>query len=61
MDLTEEQVRNLAVRHGLDSGIIRPIMDLVGGHPYLIRLAFYYLVRHELPLDELLSKATEDQ
>ncbi|CCQ62123.1 AAA-like domain-containing protein [Crocosphaera watsonii] len=43
VDLTEEQVRNLAVRHGLDSGIIRPIMDLVGGHPYLIRLAFYYL------------------
>ncbi|MGK7886646.1 MAG: AAA-like domain-containing protein [Crocosphaera sp.] len=61
VDLTEEQVMNLAFRHGLDSSIISPIMDLVGGHPYLIRLAFYYLVRHDLPLDDLLSKATEDQ
>lgn len=61
VDLTEEQVRNLAIRHGLDHTIIKPIMDLVGGHPYLIRLAFYYLVRHNLSLDELLTKATQDQ
>lgn len=61
VDLTPEQVGNLAARHGLERKIVRPIMSLVGGHPYLLRLAFYYLVRHDLSLDELLKNATQDR
>ncbi|MGK7941991.1 MAG: AAA-like domain-containing protein [Crocosphaera sp.] len=61
MDLTPEQVCNLALRHGLDQRSVKPIMSLVGGHPYLVRLAFYYLVRHHLSLDELLENATQDR
>lgn len=59
-DFTEEQVRNLAVRHGLDSKIIFPIMSLVGGHPYLVRLAFYYLVGQDVNFEQLLEEATGD-
>ena len=59
-EFTEEQVRNLAVRHGLDSKVIFPIMSLVGGHPYLVRLAFYYLVRQDVSFEQLLEEATGD-
>jgi hypothetical protein len=59
-DLNEEQVSNLAIRHGLDSEVVAPIMSLVGGNPFLVRLAFYYLVRHEISLKELLKTATTD-
>lgn len=59
-EFSEEQVRNLAVRHGLDSKIIFPVMSLVGGHPYLVRLALYYLVHQDVTLEQLLEEATGD-
>jgi GGDEF domain-containing protein len=42
-----EQVEDLAQRHGLDwcdRTEVNRLMEMVGGHPYLIRLALYYLV-----------------
>ena len=58
-DLTLAQVTELAARHGIQDNI-EPLMDLVGGHPYLIRLAFYYLSQEELSLEKLLEEAATD-
>jgi hypothetical protein len=59
-----EQVQQLALRHGLDwaSGQagaqqLQPLVDLIGGHPYLVRLALYRLGRQEVTLDQLLQGA----
>jgi hypothetical protein len=59
-EFTEEQVKSLAIRHGLDSKIVSPVMSLVGGHPYLVRLAFYYLVCQDAEISKLLKNATTD-
>jgi hypothetical protein len=55
------QVRDLAQRHGLDWFGIREVeqlMAMVGGHPYLVRLAFYHLAREGIPLEQLLQEAS---
>ncbi|BBD65833.1 hypothetical protein NIES4072_04880 [Nostoc commune NIES-4072] len=59
-EFTEEQVKSLAIRHGLDSKNILPIMSLVGGDPYLVRLALYYLGSQDASIGELLEEATTD-
>ncbi|WP_375501357.1 AAA-like domain-containing protein [uncultured Nostoc sp.] len=59
-EFTEEQVKSLAIRHGLDSNNIRSIMSLVGGHPYLVRLALYYLVCQDVTIEKLLQEASTD-
>jgi diguanylate cyclase (GGDEF)-like protein len=44
---TKKQVQDLAQRHGLnwtDDTKTEKLMAMVGGHPYLLRLAFYHLV-----------------
>ncbi|BAZ50078.1 hypothetical protein NIES4103_26920 [Nostoc sp. NIES-4103] len=59
-DFTSEQVQELAVKCGLDC-IDRPqtelLMSMVGGHPYLVNLAFYYLSAKGMTLEELLLTA----
>lgn len=55
-----EQVYDLAQRYGLnweDTNQSQQLMAMVGGHPYLVNLAFYYLCREEITLSELLQKA----
>ncbi|MEC4985264.1 MAG: AAA-like domain-containing protein [Oscillatoria sp. PMC 1068.18] len=54
-----EMVADLAGRHGLawSQKQIDQLMSLVGGHPYLIRLALYHLSRQEITLTELLKTA----
>ncbi|MEG4489141.1 AAA-like domain-containing protein [Microcoleus sp. D2_18a_B4] len=45
-EFTAEQVQDLACRHGLkwsDSAPIEQLMNMVGGHPYLVHLALYHL------------------
>ncbi|PAX52501.1 AAA-like domain-containing protein [Brunnivagina elsteri] len=60
---SKEQVEDLAQRHGLDwcdRSEVNRLMGMVGGHPYLIRLALYYLVgKGELQgdLEQLLQQA----
>ncbi|MBD2525188.1 AAA-like domain-containing protein [Nostoc sp. FACHB-133] len=59
---TKEQVQDLALRHGLDwtNGKVESLMALVGGYPYLVRLAFYHLVGKgglERDLEKLLQEA----
>lgn len=54
-DFTTEQVSDLNQRHGspLKTGEIPALMALVGGHPYLVRQAFYTLVSERLSLADL--------
>lgn len=57
---TEEQILSLAQRHGLDwteSLDVERLMAMVGGHPYLVRLALYYLCQNGLILDQLVQEA----
>ncbi|MBN3910128.1 MAG: AAA-like domain-containing protein [Nostoc sp. NMS1] len=59
---TKEQVQDLALRHGLDwtNGNVESLMAMVGGYPYLVRLAFYHLVGKgglERDLEKLLQEA----
>lgn len=57
------QVENLAQRHGLDwrdSSDARRLMAIIGGHPYLVRLALYYLMGKgglERDLGQILQQA----
>ncbi|MEG4121066.1 AAA-like domain-containing protein [Microcoleus sp. N9_B4] len=57
---TEEQILALAQRHGLDwtdSPDAERLMAMVGGHPYLVRLALYHLCQNSVRLDQLLQEA----
>jgi diguanylate cyclase (GGDEF)-like protein len=59
-NFTLEQVRDLASRYGLgwESSLpLEKLMAMVGGHPYLIQLAFYHLSQENLTLDRLLEEA----
>ena len=55
-------VQELAQRHGLAWGMekVNQLMNMVGGHPYLIRLALYKIARQEITLTKLLATAPTD-
>lgn len=58
-EFTREQVTDLVDRHELrwtDVEIDR-LMAMVGGHPYLVRVALYYIARNNTNLDEVLRNA----
>lgn len=57
---TTEQLQDLARRYGLgNKGIhfLTPLQAMLGGHPYLITLALYYLRQGKITLKELLETA----
>ena len=59
-EFTQLQVQDLAKRHGLDwsSGEeVAALMELVGGHPFLIRIALYHICTHGISLNQLLQDA----
>ncbi|MEM8544842.1 MAG: AAA-like domain-containing protein, partial [Cyanobacteria bacterium P01_H01_bin.119] len=58
-EFTPAQVMDLAQRHGLSWGEaeVAQLMAMVGGHPYLVRVALYQVARQETTLDQLLSVA----
>ncbi|AKG23998.1 AAA-like domain-containing protein [Calothrix sp. 336/3] len=64
LPFNQQQIQELAARHGLDwsDGVkAQKLMAMVGGYPYLVRLALYHLVSKaslEYDLDSLLEKAT---
>ncbi|MEO0456408.1 MAG: AAA-like domain-containing protein [Cyanobacteria bacterium P01_A01_bin.114] len=54
------QVQQLAERYGLalsHTQDLQTLMDLVGGHPYLVAIAFYYLAQGRLSLTQLIDTA----
>lgn len=58
-ELTSEQVLQGAKVYQLNltETEVLQLMEMVGGHPYLIRLALYYIAREDLNLEELLKTA----
>ena len=65
--LTLEQVRDLAARYELNwqdldkESSLRELLNLVGGNPYLIRLALYHLKHQELDMRSLLQTAATEE
>ncbi len=61
-DFSPAEVEELNRRHRspLSSSQISDLMDLVGGHPFLIRVALYQLATGKFDLSTLLAQATED-
>ncbi|MBU7585879.1 MAG: AAA-like domain-containing protein [Nostoc sp. TH1S01] len=62
-EFTKEQVQEFARQYGLseDSSLVDPLMKLVGGHPYLLQLAFSHLKNSpDITLEQLLAEAITD-
>ncbi|QMS89850.1 AAA-like domain-containing protein [Nostoc edaphicum CCNP1411] len=62
---TLKQIQNLALRYGLNCAAdcegakrLAPLQAMVGGHPYLVSLAFYHLCQGEMTLEVLLENAS---
>ena len=58
-EFSEQQVLDLAKRHQLDwdSHHVNQLMAMLGGHPYLIRVALYHLATQQITLKQLLQQA----
>ncbi|MBD2461195.1 AAA-like domain-containing protein [Oscillatoria sp. FACHB-1407] len=58
-EFSPEQVSDLARRHGLNwhSDQVAQLMQIVGGHPYLVRLALYHIAQGQLTLPQLIETA----
>lgn len=56
------QIQDLAARHNLkwSETEVEKLMAIVGGHPYLVRVALYHISQSELTLDELKESAIAD-
>jgi len=64
LPFTQPQLQDLAQRHGLDwshSSEPQKLMSMVGGHPYLLRLALYHLVKTDVTLEQLLQQAPTEE
>lgn len=58
-EFTVQQVQWLAHQQQLDwhETEVQSLMDLVGGHPFLIRLVLYHVARKDISLSELIQTA----
>ncbi|MBE7382582.1 MAG: AAA-like domain-containing protein [Leptolyngbya sp. SIO1E4] len=57
-EFTPEQVEDLAQRHGLYlQHQLKRLMQMLGGHPYLIRVALYALAKGRTTLEVFLAEA----
>ena len=61
-EFNSQQVQELAARHGINWSAteVTKLMALVGGHPYLVRLAMYRIARQDVTLNQLLNSATTE-
>jgi hypothetical protein len=61
--LTQVQVADLVRRHGLNwtEDEVGRLMAMVGGHPYLVRVALYHIARKEMTLERLLEVAPTEE
>lgn len=58
-EFTAAQVLDLAQRHGLPWGMdeVEQLIDLIGGHPALVRAALYHICTYGLTLPQLMQGA----
>ncbi|MEM7593408.1 MAG: AAA-like domain-containing protein [Cyanobacteria bacterium P01_A01_bin.83] len=66
-EFNSQQVQELAKRYGLDQEQfniypeqIKSLSQIVGGHPYLISLAFCHLVTQNSDIEQIIQEATTD-
>lgn len=61
-EFTFDQVFDLVQRHRLNWDVpqVEQLMAIVGGHPYLIRLALYHLAQNHLTLSDLIQTASTE-
>ncbi|MEP6490184.1 AAA-like domain-containing protein [Microcoleus vaginatus GB2-A3] len=62
-ELNQRQVTDLVNRHGLSwsNQEICDLMEMVGGHPYLVRVALYQVARGRITLERLLKVAPTEE
>ena len=56
----QQQILSLARRYNLScmgDNQVKQLMTMVGGHPYLIRLALYHLAQRKITLEQILAQA----
>jgi len=63
VDFTKEQVAELNDRHqsAFTATDQQRLMDLLGGHPYLVRRAFYLVASRRMSASDLFDRATDDR
>ncbi|MBD2441519.1 AAA-like domain-containing protein [Nostoc sp. FACHB-110] len=62
-EFTKEQVQDLSIRHALlnwTNAQVDDLMSMIGGHPYLVRLAMYHIQNQEITLENLLQTASTE-
>ncbi len=61
-EFNSQQIQDLAARHNLNwsEAEVEKLMAIVGGHPYLVRVALYHISRSDLTLNELKETAIAD-
>jgi hypothetical protein len=61
-DFTAEQVDDLNQRHGapLATAPLAQLMELLHGHPYLVRRALYLVANGQRPVEQVLEQAASD-
>jgi len=59
-EFTPMQVHQLAALHGLSEAQIEPIVELVGGHPYLMRIALYNLASGSSSIEQIIQNAATE-
>ncbi|KST68245.1 AAA-like domain-containing protein [Mastigocoleus testarum] len=61
-DFNQQQVLDLAQRHGINlkDTQLEELNRILGGHPYLIRLAMYHMITDKVTLEDLLQQATTE-
>jgi AAA-like domain len=54
-----QQIYSLAQLHGISwtQSEVETLLNMVGGHPYLVRLALYYLAKGQMTLNQFLQEA----
>ncbi|MEM9905550.1 MAG: AAA-like domain-containing protein [Cyanobacteria bacterium P01_D01_bin.44] len=62
-EFTDVQVLDLSARHGLNlsNDQVQSLMEMCGGHPYLIRVALYIVAQGQMSLKEFLKIAPTEQ
>ena len=62
-EFSPKQVSDLVDRYGLklNCSQIKKLIEMLGGHPYLIRVALYYLAKHNLTLGKFLHIAPTEE
>jgi hypothetical protein len=58
-DLNQNRVLSLVQQYGLnwDAGKVKQLMDMMGGHPYLVKEALEQVRRQDMTLEQLLQSA----